>query len=87
MITLSELSSFARNKDQFREMLVRNNYYVPDSKSKASTLYWLYDVYRGQAWCPRQDEIHSKQLANPPRKDVLVRIFKTVVTSALPRMA
>lgn len=87
MITLRELSTFAHNKEQFRDLLVRNQYYMPDAKSKASTLYWMYDIYRGQAWCPKQHEINSKQLANPPRKDVLVRIFKSVVERALTGMA
>lgn len=60
MISLTDLSQFAKNKDEFRDLLVRNDYYVPVAKSKACTMYWLYDVYRGLAWCPKQSEIHSR---------------------------
>jgi len=66
MITKSELTLYANNRTDFHALLVRNGFLMPHIKSKAAMIGFLYEVFRGNAWLPRQTEVHSRQIANAP---------------------
>lgn len=83
---MAEVSQFASNAADFHKCLIRNSYYMPALKSKACTLAWMYEVYLGVAWCPKQSELNTlRQLASVPKKDVLIRIFDEAITGTLKR--
>lgn len=86
MMTIDEVSQYASNKGEFHDILVRNKLYVPSKESRACTLAWMFDVFRGDAWCPRQDEVGAvRQIPNPPKLDKLQRILRTSMTHTLGR--
>lgn len=41
MISFSDVSRIANNKQDFHQCMIRNGYYVPKMKSKATTLAWI----------------------------------------------
>lgn len=73
---------FAGNRLEFHALLVRNEFHMPEVKSKASTLGWMYEVFRGYAWLPKQSEVRSLQVANAPRGDVLQRYLLDLMQAA-----
>ena len=73
MITKSDLAMDAGDRVLFNALLVRNEFHMPDVKSKSSNLGWMNKVFRGYAWLPKQNAVRSLQIAKMPRCDILKR--------------
>lgn len=84
MISLRELSTFVGNRADFYDTMLRNGFFMPQKNSKAATLSWMYEVFRGHAWCPKQSDIQvARQVAKMPRRDTLLRYFTDAVVNAV----
>ena len=83
MISVSDLGKLAGNRLEFHKLLVRCGFVLPSAKSEAATLGWMYEIFKGNAWCPKESDLNIiKQVADPPRRDVVSKIVVGLMSNA-----
>ena len=63
------------NKRSFYEALAKKGYYLPSFKDRAITGEWLWNVFNGNAYCPKREKI---KIGHLPEKVTAIDLFQAL---------
>ena len=78
-----EVAGWVRSPKHFYELLLRNQYLMPDFKSTIITMPWMMDVRNGDIPIPKTDQVQYRNCATPPTKEILIKECQKAVNHEL----